>query len=88
MNKVTVGDIITLRDLNEIVGNYFNEHNELVFDSVSVHITQLAEIYKRSEDEYEIEVVWVDEDGDFKIFGNNYTFANELIMDAKEVENG
>lgn len=80
--KVSVGDKITLKDLNEVVGNYFNEHNELVFESVSVHITQLAEIYKRTEDEFELEVVWVDADGDFKIFGNSYTFANGLIMDV------
>ena len=86
MIKVNVGDTITLRDLNEVVGKYFNEYNELVFDNVNVHITQLAAIYKIAEDGCELEVVWVDEDGDFKIFGNNYTFANKLIMN-KEVGN-
>ena len=83
MIKLKVGDKIVLQNLDDITRDFdFNEHNELAFKNVDVHISYLSKIYEAEEDGKELIISWVDDDGDFKLEctpRHTYTYGNELV---------
>jgi len=84
MENINIGSkvkLYTWKELCEIGYKATEEEGfreEMHFENVDVSI----EFFEQTDMEVEHEIVWVDEDKDFKIIKDNYTLANEMIKEV------
>ena len=74
--RIKIGEKVNIKSMSELLKDYYlNEHDEIVFENVDVHVDMVKMIEGK-----EIDIDFIDEDKDFKVQGISWTYGNEMIV--------